>query len=198
MTGRLSASGRRVKSPEMLLADGIALGLVIGLLRKGRLANFRHTQVWGEPLLMGTLVLQILTPALAASLSIDPALTFTLWLCLMIVACVVALKNAARSGMTWIAVGIALNMLVIALNGAMPVSAQAVQAVDPLVRVETLSFDHVHEVLGESTRLPWLADVIPVPGPRWHRGVASIGDIVLVAGLSVFIQQGMLARDGLD
>jgi hypothetical protein len=40
-----------------------------------------------------------------------------------------------------------------------------------------------HTLLTAHTRLPWLADIIPVP---WLRSILSIGDLVLAAGLLPF------------
>lgn len=79
----------------------------------------------------------------------------------------------------WLAVvGVALNAIVIAANGAMPVSPGAIAVVSD----GAASFPvGKHEPLGADTRLPWLADVIPVPPLR---SIVSVGDIILAAGVA--------------
>jgi len=47
--------------------------------------------------------------------------------------------------------------------------------------------DFVHVAASAATRLPWLADVIPVTGPSWLRSVASPGDLMLFAGIVAFL-----------
>ena len=76
------------------------------------------------------------------------------------------------------AVGIFLNALVIALNGAMPVSTTAAEEVAPTQAVGSIK----HEPLTDDTVLPLLADRIAVSafGQVW-----SVGDLLLLAGVAV-------------
>lgn len=86
--------------------------------------------------------------------------------------------NARLPGVGLAAVGMGLNVLVIAANGAMPVSQNALVRAGVEGSVSDLGTKH--ELLDENTRLPWLADVIPVPG----RTIISIGDVVLALGIA--------------
>src|SRR5690349_3746168 len=69
--------------------------------------------------------------------------------------------NLRRPGVALLALGFAGNALVVALNGAMPVSATA------LLRAGLDRFvsDPRHELADASTVLPWLGDVVPVALP---------------------------------
>lgn len=89
-------------------------------------------------------------------------------------------------GMVLAAVGTLLNVLVIAANGAMPVSLPAAENAG--IRFREMGIKH--EILDAGTRLPWLADVIPVPG----LGVLiSVGDVVLAMGLAWLVYRRTLA-----
>jgi hypothetical protein len=81
------------------------------------------------------------------------------------------------AGVWLVALGLALNAVVIAANGAMPVDPAAVRALG-LGELEVPIGKHT--LLTEGTRLPWLADIIPVPPLR---SIVSVGDIVIAVGL---------------
>jgi Family of unknown function (DUF5317) len=87
--------------------------------------------------------------------------------------------NRMLPGMLLADIGVGLNLLVIVLNGAMPVSASAarVAGIEEVARAAGIS----HEVMNDETVLPWFGDVIPVPyaGEVW-----SVGDIFLATGIA--------------
>lgn len=87
------------------------------------------------------------------------------------------LRNCYLPGLILVAIGLALNAIVMAANGAMPVHPEAIAALgqEPgeLVRGK-------HVLMDDDTRLWWLADIWPVPPIR---SIISIGDVVLAAGL---------------
>jgi len=94
--------------------------------------------------------------------------------------------NRRAPGAALMAVGLALNLAVVAFNGGMPVSRAAIRAVggagDRTVVVEDGA---KHHAMTESDVLRPLADVIPVPRPIGI--VFSIGDVLLYAGIAVFL-----------
>jgi hypothetical protein len=94
---------------------------------------------------------------------------------LFVVAWVVA--NRHLRGLWLVAAGLLCNALVMGANGAMPVSPEAIAALG-LEGAQVPPGKHM--LLTESTRLPWLADIIPVPPIR---SIISVGDLVLAAGL---------------
>lgn len=94
-------------------------------------------------------------------------------------------------------VGIALNFLVILLNGGMPVPLTLVQKFCPQ------GYEYVGNVQGllhipmvESTRLKFLGDLIPFPAllPRPCFALVSLGDVFLSVGVFLLIQRGMVYR----
>lgn len=110
------------------------------------------------------------------------------------------LLNRKITGLTLAALGLGLNALVVATNGAMPVSPVAVEAAG----AESLSDPrHVeqgvhlrNEEMTDQTRLAPLADVIPIPP---FNKVVSLGDLVLAVGLlwgAITILQGPREEEG--
>jgi len=168
----------------VLLLDGIILGLVAGFVSRGRLGNLRHVRLKGEFALVGVLVIQVLIPRITQLLGVTGTVPLVVWLLSMVVLVVMALVNWRSAGMILAALGITLNILAIGLNGAMPVSLEAIAAVDSSV---TPVFDLLHEPVTDQTRLVGLTDVIAMPGPVWHRGVASIGDFFLTLGAGLYL-----------
>jgi uncharacterized membrane protein len=90
--------------------------------------------------------------------------------------------NYKQPGMTLAAIGLILNIAVIATNGAMPVSSEAAAQIGASREAEPGGVKH--EPMTDDTRLPWLGDVLPLPivDEVW-----SLGDVVLACGLGYFV-----------
>ena len=81
-----------------------------------------------------------------------------------------------------------MNFVVIALNGGMPVLAEAAEVASgfaPGAPVIAEGFKHV--VLNETSRLVFLADVIPIRIANYGQ-VLSLGDVFLAVGLGRFVE----------
>lgn len=177
----------------MILLETVLLALLISLLTGGSLRNLEHERLRGEWVLLLLLPLQILWPRIAVLLGVGHDLSVALWLAMMVGLVGVLLLNVWRRWMLgFAALGIALNVLVIGLNGAMPVSLRAVSemGVPRAEAVESMQSDYLHEPQDSETRLAVLGDVITVPGPEWQRGVVSVGDLLLALGLAGWVFAG--------
>src|SRR5919109_747614 len=152
----------------MLIALILATGAVaLGLAREGSLEALAATPLRGVWLLFCGLGLQ-----LTASLWSPPWLTRP-WALLVIV-----LSN----------LGVALNPLVIVANGVMPVSPGAAR----LAGIESTpgALALRHQEMTAETALPWLGDIIPMPGLR---EVLSVGDLLLAAGIAFLVYARTMA-----
>jgi hypothetical protein len=130
------------------------------------------TQVVGTVVLAGTLYLI----ALLASLGLAAAFL---------------LSNPRLAGRGLLLIGLAANALVIALNGAMPVTLTA--AARAGLQTGALLDDPRHRPAGPATRLPLLEDRVPLPLPVLPQ-VLSIGDILVAAGAGLLVCQAMRRR----
>ncbi|MGE5140486.1 MAG: DUF5317 domain-containing protein [Rudaea sp.] len=164
--------------------------LLIALLRGGRPANLAQFDIRFLWLAFVPFVLQLwLFSPLGSPYNEDERLVQLAYFGSMAIAALILLLNRHIPGLTWIAAGLALNLLVISLNGGfMPVSSQAreVAGLGPIS-----GRDNNVVPLTESTLLPFLADIIPIPSWVPLANVLSIGDMVIAAGTFIFTQRAL-------
>jgi Family of unknown function (DUF5317) len=98
--------------------------------------------------------------------------------------------NLLRPGVALVALGFGSNALVVALNGAMPVSLSTLTRAGLEASPAQVAADPRHEVSGAHTLLPWLGDVVPVALPRLGQAV-SPGDVLIAAGAGLLLYAGM-------
>jgi uncharacterized protein DUF5317 len=175
----------------LLLA--LLFGVVIGLLRGGSLKTLAGAELRGVPLVFVGVALQVGSTLAERT----DAHWFPLALVLASFACVggFAALNFKLPGMTLIAGGALCNLLVISVNGGMPVSVDAIARAgldDPFSGPGAVT-KGAHHALTNSDTLRFLADVIPV---RVMANVISVGDILIWAGLLLLIAQLMVGPKG--
>ena len=96
------------------------------------------------------------------------------------------MANRRVAGTPLIGLGLLLNVLVVGVNVAMPVSVAAAHRAGLSTADLGLDEDAMRERLTSSTRLPWLGDVVPVALP-WHPQVVSAGDVLVAAGVGLLL-----------
>jgi hypothetical protein len=102
-------------------------------------------------------------------------------------------RNLRVAGVPLVTIGLVGNAVVVAANGAMPVSiVAALHAGVPITDIAA-GRDSRHEIAGTGTTIRWLGDVIPVPIPL-RPEVVSPGDVLVAAGLAELVALGMLRR----
>ncbi len=167
-------------------------GILVGLLRGGRLAGLRLARLKALPLLVAALVLQLLLGLpLRHVHGTRWGIGSVLLVASLLLLLLVVRANALLPGMPLIALGLLANLLVVGLNGAMPVSTAAPQQ----AHTHTTSVDATHlgpqyVVAGPETRLPMLGERVGFFGVR---AVVSVGDLIQYAGLFLLIQ-GLMVR----
>jgi hypothetical protein len=167
-----------------LILVGVILAVAVALLRGGKFERLSDLGLKLLPLAWLVLVLRSLVAVLESR-----GMPWAPWL--QVVAYLILLGvlwlNLAAPGMKLFALGSLLNFLAIVANGgAMPVSPGALAFLGMSVTPTG-----THTLLTPESRLPFLTDIIPLWMP--YPQVISVGDIVLVAGMFLFIQQRMLA-----
>ena len=160
-----------------LVIIAVVLGAGAGLLAGGSLDSLAGTKFRWTPLLFASLAGQILfqlwTPPW-----LTPARSLGALLFLNALVAVFLVLNRRLPGTLLAAAGLAMNVAVIGANGAMPVSAAAAEAAG--IEAAPSEGGFKHEPLDEDTRLPLLADALPVP---IFRTVFSLGDVYLALGI---------------
>jgi hypothetical protein len=176
------------------------LGVTVGYLLGGRAQGLAE---------LGLRALWLVWAALACSLLADlpgthalrPALvggTFAL-VCGFFLVNARAQRGWVKTGLVVVAAGWMLNGAAIVANGGMPVPRAVLE-------LPASGLDHAldvhrfeHTVLGPSTQLRWLADVIPTPcltggsNDRGQCGAVSVGDLLLIGGVATVEAAAMVA-----
>jgi VanZ family protein len=167
-----------------LMAICMAVIVAIGYLLGGRLRNVSELQIdWAWLALVG-LALQFVT---------GPGSTFPL-MCLYLsfaLLIVFTIKNIRVFGFPVILAGVLCNLLVIGINGGMPVSKHALRASDQgqfLGDLENNPYPK-HHLATDDDLLRFLGDAIPLPSPIEQ--AISVGDILTYAGVGIVIVGAM-------
>ena len=186
----------------MLLLVPALLALLLALARGGspRALAALLLRIRGTGFLLAALVVQIALylPPLRASALIAHA-GGVLYVGSLGLVGLGALSNWGLGPAARVALlGLACNVLVIVVNGGyMPVSAAALRAVRGAQTVHEIAagqlFTNVR-LVGASTRLIVLSDVIPVRLPGGHGNVYSVGDVLLAAGVAALVYRGAYPR----
>ena len=174
----------------MILLSCVVAGIMVGLAAGGRLAALSGLRLRGEGALVLWLLFQGVLPLLSGTGAGRQAL-YWIWVASYPVLIAVCLRNARVPGMAIATAGLALNVLVILLNSGMPVMPDAVRVAGGKA-LAIASGDFAHVVLSTATHLPWLADIVPIPGPVGVHGVASVGDLLLASGLAATVASAVL------
>jgi hypothetical protein len=165
----------------VLVVITVAGAIVAGYLAGGRLGNLGHVQLqrgW----LLGVAVAAQVVLALLATRG-DTGLAGRLLLTTSHVGVLGFLwSNRVLPGVPMSFAGFAMNAIVIAANGAMPVSRGALLAISPAANLD-ISVGK-HRVLAAGDPFWFFADIIPLP---LLRSVVSVGDVVLAAGVGILV-----------
>jgi Family of unknown function (DUF5317) len=178
----------------MILAATLGLALGLGMLSGGRVRLLEHVHIRGETALVCLLVLQLLTPALAPILSLPRAVALSVWCIELAAAGGICLWNLRLRGMPLAGMGLFLNAVVVGANLGMPVDAGAYSRWSGGAPLALAASDQLHVLLGPSTRLPFLADILAFSAPRPLASLVSAGDVLLLVGVAVLLSSGVVGE----
>jgi hypothetical protein len=158
----------------MLLLVALVVGLVLGVLTGGKLANLSNVRFRWPFFVVAVLLVKevgLVTPLnrvdgaqIVYAISLAALVAWTVW------------NFDLLPGVWLVSIGAALNLIVVVSNGSrMPVA--------PELAGHLVERGHIGQyvVMGPGTNLGWLADWIGVPGPLG--GAYSPGDAVVALGI---------------
>jgi len=169
----------------LLILAVVVAGILTGVALGGDVRTLSDVKLRWWPLAPVGLALQ-LVPVPSRQGELDHWLSVGLLIGSYIVLLAFVWMNIRLPGFPLIAVGFAMNLLVISVNGGMPVTERALRqaygsrAASEIVRLQEEGGAKHHLARDDDVLLP-LADVIPVGSPL-HQ-VLSAGDIVFMAGV---------------
>jgi hypothetical protein len=177
----------------MLLLYAVALGLLVGVLTRGRIGNLSTVKVKLWPIALVGLAFQLLlfSPPLAAVVGKWGPSLYVVSTTLVLMALVV---NIRQPGFALITLGALANFVVIVANGGqMPASPDAFAALNGLPVVPTTDFSN-SVIAGPDTTFFFLGDIFVLPRPLPLANVFSIGDVLIGVGGAWFIVAAMHGR----
>jgi hypothetical protein len=167
-----------------LMAICMSVIVLVAYLTGGRLRNLANLQIeWPWLALIGLLLQFVTGPG-----STVPLVCLYLSFVLLIV---FTIKNIRVFGFPVILAGVLCNLLVIGINGGMPVSKAALRGSDQgqfLGDLENNPYPK-HHLATDDDLLRFLGDVIPVPEPIAQ--AISVGDILTYAGVGLVVVGAM-------
>lgn len=167
-----------------MIFESVILSIIVGYCRKGRLKHMEQLMIKYWYLLSIAFLIQ------TAALKIPMNETFFYLLHLLSygIIGIVTFINRRYISVAIMGIGTALNGLVIAVNsGQMPVKVPD-YVLNP-------RFDRGHTWLTDETHLAPLADIIVTNMPVFSLRVFSVGDLILIVGAFILIQQGMVKKN---
>jgi hypothetical protein len=181
-----------------MVYDGIIIGLIVGLIRAGwrnGLTALSQLRIRGGLIFPILLAIQFVVFSLQDSIPFIAQYSGYMFMIVYAVGLYVLWLNRKEKGFWWISVGVALNFIVMLMNGGrMPVSLEAASVLDP-VYIQMLKDGVVinkHVLLDDSTYLPFLGDIIPLSSPYPITQAISIGDVIMNLGIFIYLQHVML------
>lgn len=185
--------GRSGRLHMVLLIAVLALAFVLGSALGGSLRRFENLRLrwWG--LVVAGLALQFLplpTGRAGADLAIRIVVLGTSYGLLILFTAL----NVRWQGMPLVLIGLALNLAVIAPNGGMPVSQEAIErsGQEDLLQLLIDEGAAKHHLMTDDDVLTPLADVIAIPKPVGK--IVSVGDLFVYAGIVWLIVAVMRGR----
>jgi hypothetical protein len=170
----------------LLLVASVLGGVLVGRLRGGRFARLGELHLRRKVLVPLAVAAQLVGVLAGSTTS-----SYTGLLTAAVLAAAFVGSNRGVPGLGLVLAGLVANLAVITANdGRMPVS------IDQVARIGrstgAVLHDPLHQLQDSSTSLAVLDDWIPVVSPLpWGSAVASPGDVLVAAGVALFVADGV-------
>jgi uncharacterized protein DUF5317 len=172
----------------MLRLAIVVLVIVVALLRGGSLRNFAAVQLRWLPLVIAGFALQLLIFTPFARSPLVAFATLPIYVLSLALLALWVAANWRIPGMALIAIGLALNVAVIAANGGhmpvLPEGARLAGQYEALAADDPRTSKHLL-MASEQVRLWLLSDIIVIPHGVPGASVLSIGDLALTVGIAI-------------
>lgn len=174
----------------MLVLIVIGLAVCVGFIAGGSLRPFERLNVHWWGIALAGLALQAIPLPSGVGRPVGSAVLVGSYGLLVAFAWV----NRRLPALWLVMAGLLLNILVIAVNGGMPVSPEALETAGASAKDLLGAATSKHHLMNPGDTLRPLADVIGIPPPIG--AVISIGDVLLYSGVAVLVVAVMLGRFG--
>lgn len=174
--------------------EAVIIGIVIGMIKKGKLTNITDVHFKGLFFVILSLVFQI-SPIFLVKVSLMGEYLHLFPFISLVLMSLAIVANFSKKGMKIILLGALLNIVVMALNNFyMPIDLKSLEwaGLTPLLESiksgSVIGYMDISEASGMSK---YLAKFIPIPSMYPFSKVLSLGDIILTLGIVQFFQGEM-------
>lgn len=174
--------------------EPVISSLLVGKLRKGSFKNLLLIELKGWYLFVAAALTQTISNILytkGSGVISDFLVSNFLYVHILtyLFIFIGIIMNFPKKSMILLLIGSLLNFAVITANqGTMPVQ------MDEYSKVHFGEMDIRHSLVTDETKLYYLADIIPIPRPYPLPQILSIGDIFIMLGVFMFIQELMVTK----
>ena len=171
-----------------MFIEGLIFAVIIGYILKGKIRNLENVDIKGVYLVFISFFIEFfIIIGIRKGIFNIGIFTYMLDLIMYTLLTIFIYINRKDKYIVLMGIGFLLNAIAIFLNGgAMPVSAKAAEIAGITLDI---SNEGLYTLINENTRVWFLGDVIP---KTFLRNFAiSIGDIVAMLGLMLFVITGM-------
>ena len=178
-----------------MFIQAIIVAIIIGYILRGSLKNFELVELKGLYAVTLSFTLQfIVIMLIRKGMLHNGTLTLVLHLIMYILLFYFIYLNRKYKFLVLMGVGFLLNAIPIFLNGgSMPVSHEAVVKLGANMNVTKMG---LYNFINSNTRVWFLGDIFPYKAII--KVVMSIGDIIIVIGLMLFIITGMKNKENFN
>lgn len=167
--------------------------IIVAMLRGGSLGRLARLPVRWIPLVLLSLLLQLLIFPLVGDSSPLASLTVPLYLGSMLLLVGWVWLNRHLPAIALIGAGVVMNLLAIAANGGyMPVAPAAAAYAGTLANYSDDPIFNNSHASASGVRLWLLTDIFPVPAGLPFATVYSLGDLLLTLGIAILCYTTML------
>lgn len=182
-----------------MFVEPLLFSLILAKIRNGKFSNIEKLKFKSWYLILIAAVIQLtltllkkINPQWASIITEDYFIYLHGLSYLLLIICIIL--NIKMHSMKFFLIGVLLNFLVITVNtGKMPVSISGIKGINTNnIELPNREFDIKHIAVTEKTKLVYLSDIILIPRPYPLPKILSVGDLFIMLGLFLFIQEIMV------
>ena len=177
----------------MILLVVALAAIVIGLVRGGRIEGLSSVPFRGGLAVLVLFAMQLVVRQFVPGLGVLSTRALVMsWVVVSAGLLVLCALNWRIAGVRVLAAGIALNIVVVALNTGMPVGGPLAARLGMAPSAELIANRGAfYQPVDSGTVAPLLGDVIPIPAPRPLRSLLSIGDVLMFLAAGILIEESI-------
>lgn len=174
----------------MLAIVAIAVGTFVGIASGGNIRSLAKLTLKGEGLILAIFALQALVRGRGVPMLVSGYAGTLTWVFLSLILAALLFRSGSVPGTHLMGVGISMNVLVVLMNGFMPISAVSGAALGHSLVNVAVDSRGIYAVAGSNTLVEFLGDTLPLSF-LGKALVLSAGDVLLAIGVVELVARSM-------